>query len=283
MDAHVDPCRRRPFRASLGMTAVLCGTVTAASATERGSESVCRFVATQTETVTEVVDGDTIRLDGGTVVRLAAIEAPKRLAGRSKGDPWPLAAGTFLGELVLGKQVEIAPIDGDRYGRVHGDVRLPDGRWLQGALIAAGLARVRPLSGENACVAALLGDEAAARRAAAGLWGSADYAVKAADDPSLLERSGLYEIVEGQVLSVGHGSRLVFIDFGRDFRHDFTVMLSPSVVRLFLASGRAVESLKGRFVRVRGLIENNGGPAIRLSDPIELELVDEDDVGGDGE
>jgi endonuclease YncB( thermonuclease family) len=271
------------LRTGLGIAAALCGVVVLASAAERGSESVCRFAATQTGTVAEVVDGDTIRLDSGMVVRLAAIEAPKRLASRSKDDPWPLAAGRFLGELALGKRVEIARIGGDRYGRIHGDVRLPDGRWLQRALIAAGLARVRPLAGENACVEALLADEAGARRAATGLWGSPDYAVRAADDPSLLERSGLYEVVEGRVLSIGHGSRLVFIDFGRDFRRDFTVMVSDAVARLLNETGRTVESLKGRVVRVRGVIENSGGPAIRLSDPIELELVDEGDVGGEGE
>ena len=283
MDAYVDPCGRKPLRAVLGIAAALCGAVGLASAAERGSESVCRFVATHAGTVVAVVDGDTIRLDSGMVVRLAAIEAPKRLADTSKDDPWPLAAGRFLGELALGKHVEIARIGGDRYGRVHGDVRLPDGRWLQRALIAAGLARVRPLSGENACVEALLADEAGARRAVAGIWGSADYALRAADDPSLLERSGLYEIVEGRVLSTGRGSRLVFIDFGRDFRRDFTVMVSHAIAQLLNETGRTVESLKGRVVRVRGVIENSGGPAIRLNDPIELELVDEDDVGGDGE
>ena len=52
--------------------------------------------------------------------------------------------------------------------------------------------------------------------------------VKSADDPSLLMRNGLYDLVEGRVVSVGYGSRMVFLDFGRNFRTDFTVMVPKS-------------------------------------------------------
>ena len=282
MVGRFDP-RRRGLPSSLAFAAVLCGAAAPVGAAERGSQQDCRFIAAETGTIAEIVDGDAIRLTSGAIVRLAAIEVPKPLGTMPAGESWSGAASRLLDQLARGKNVAIAPAGSDRYGRLHADMRLADGRSLAGELVAAGLARVRPLAGENGCVERLLGQEAAARRAARGIWAGPDFAVRAADDPSLLQRSSLYEIVEGRVLSIGHGSRLVFIDFGWDFRRDFTVLVSPELARRFAESGWPVDRLKGRLVRVRGLIEESGGPAIRLNDPIELELVDEDDVGGDGE
>jgi hypothetical protein len=69
---------------------------------------------------------------------------------------------------------------------------------------------------------------------------------------------------------------MVFVDFGHDFRTDFTVMVARTLVPRLLEAGIALESLKGRAVRVRGVLEESGGPAIRLADPLELELLDLD-------
>ena len=73
---------------------------------------------------------------------------------------------------------------------------------------------------------------------------------------------------------MGHGAYMIFIDFGRDVRADFTVMLTPDVAEGLAAGGIPPDSLTGRRVRVRGILEDSGGPALRLNDPAELELVD---------
>jgi hypothetical protein len=67
---------------------------------------------------------------------------------------------------------------------------------------------------------------------------------------------------------------MVFLDFGRDIRTDFTVMVPNPLVPRLLEAGIAVEGLRGRDVRVRGVIEESGGPAIRIADPYALELLD---------
>jgi hypothetical protein len=145
---------------------------------------------------------------------------------------------------------------------------------VEGELAAAGHIRVRWQAGEDPCFQTLLAIERGAREAAIGLWASPDYAILSADDPSLPSRNGLYELVEGRVLSVGHGSRMVFLDFGRNVRQDFTARVPPALADQLAAAGVDVDSLEGRRVRVRGLIEESGGPAIRLNDPAELELLD---------
>jgi hypothetical protein len=67
---------------------------------------------------------------------------------------------------------------------------------------------------------------------------------------------------------------MIFLDFGRNIRRDFTVLVTPPVAEGLAAAGLPAESLANRRVRVRGVIEESGGPAIRLNDPAEIELID---------
>jgi hypothetical protein len=78
---------------------------------------------------------------------------------------------------------------------------------------------------------------------------------------------------------------MTFLDFGAVYRRDFTVMLTPAIAEKLASkdtvsgTGKsvAVDALANRRVRVRGVIEASGGPAIRLNDPAEIELIDTGD------
>lgn len=254
--------------------AVLLATAGAALADEAGAQaSACAPAAGPTVAVADVIDGDTLRLADGRTVHIAGIEAVK--AGAAGGPTAVLAReardeiGRLAGTGVVPGVVQ--PAAADRYGRLHADVWLGDGRSVGVTLVTAGLARVRLFPGEKPCLARLFAAEAAARAARRGLWALPDFAVRPAGDPSLLARTGLYELVEGRVASVGHGKYMVFLDFGREYRRDFTIMV-PTTLSDALAL--PVDAYKGRRVRVRGVIEESGGPAIRLSGPDEIELLD---------
>lgn len=162
----------------------------------------------------------------------------------------------------------------DRYDRRHAYVYAADGRLLQAELVAAGLAIVRPDGTPPDCVRALLALEATARKAGLGLWQDSRIVGNAMEESSLSARNGLYGLVEGRVVSIGYGSRLVFVDFGRNHRTDFTVMMQNGLIPRLREAGISLESLSGRAVRVRGVIEESGGPAIRIADPFALELLD---------
>jgi micrococcal nuclease len=211
-------------------------------------------------------------------VRLAGVEAPRRPLAAPDDRPWPLAesARAHLHDFVAGASVMLLQSGAgtDRHGRVPARLVLGDGRWVEGELVAGGHVRVRWLPEEDACFQALLEIERGARALARGLWASPEYAVLSADDPSLRSRNGLYELVEGRILSVGRGFSMVFLDFGRNVRRDFTVMVPPAIVERLATAGVSVDALAGRRVRVRGIVEESGGPAIRLNDPAELELID---------
>jgi hypothetical protein len=218
--------------------------------------------------VAEAIDGDTVRLADGRLVHVAGVEAVK-----SRSADLAATARTEVRRLVergviVGNPQPAAP---DRYGRLHADAWLGDGRSLAEELLSTGLARVRLFPGERPCLVKLLSAESQARAARRGLWALSDFAIRRADDPSLLERSGLYDLVEGRVASIGHGKLMVFLDFGRNYRRDFTILVPLAMVD---ALPLPADALKGRRVRVRGVIEESGGPAIRLGTPGDIELLD---------
>jgi hypothetical protein len=237
-----------------------------------GGEVPCAGAVTSEAQITGVTASGSLITDRGEEVVLAGLAFGRAALG-TDGQSVPSPAMTKLAS----GRVGLAPVgELDRYGRIHANVVLDDGRWLQAALVAAGLAIVRPSGGDTGCDRELMALEAAARDAEAGLWADSRIPVKASDESSLLAESGLYAVVQGRVVSVGYGSRMVFVDFGHDFRTDFTVMVARTLVPRLLEAGIALESLKGRAVRVRGVLEESGGPAIRLADPLELELLDLD-------
>jgi endonuclease YncB( thermonuclease family) len=252
-------------RSFLGLT-FLAAAVTGAAA----DDSACTSQTTGLIEVRQVIDGGTIALADSRVVRLAGVDVPKAggAGARALGALKSLVAGRTL-RLGL---TQTAP---DRYGRWHAEVLGADGSSINEGLTRQGFARVVPEEGLS-CLSRLLAAEEAARKDRAGLWNGTGFVVHRATDASLERRAGLYELVEGKILSVGHGRSLVFLDFGRDYRRDFTIMVPLSVGQRLPV---AVDDLAGRVVRVRGFIESNNGPAIRLDSPAGLELLEENGGG----
>jgi endonuclease YncB( thermonuclease family) len=262
--------------------AVMCGCF-GAMAQERprsafpcGGETVARGV-----TAGRLIDGRTFVLADGREVRLAAIEVPA-LSPSPGTVPSPgitardaLASTLGSAEIVL-KQAE--PQQTDRYGRIVAYAfTARDGmeRSAQADLIAAGLARVAARVGNRACAAELLSREDAARRAKLGLWAGSYYDSLNADDPAaVLAAIGRFALVEGKVVSVRESGATVYVNFGRRWSEDFTVTILKRNARSFTAAGLEPKTLAGRRVRVRGWIEERGGPWIEAARPEQIELID---------
>lgn len=243
-------------------------------------DDACTLAAGEPGTVADVVDGDTLVLADGRIVRMVGIEAPKQYLARPGSDVSAIAedARDALNRLAGGVSValRLGEVRLDRHGRTLAQVYLSDGTWLQAAMVEAGFARVRPFAGDFSCLGGLVVLERKARDMGRGLWRSDEFSVISAHDPSLIDRKGLYVLVEGRVLSVGHGKRVDFLNFGRHWRSDFTVMVAAKIAERFSEIGLPIDALAERRVRIRGVIEERGGPAIRLNDPSEVEILDDD-------
>ena len=202
-----------------------------------------------------------IALEDGRMVRLAGIEL---------GAAAELAPGTAVTLKRLGAET-------DRYGRLQAHVFIDDNgteRWFQADLVARGLARVSSRVGGAACAKALLAHENSARAAKLGLWAEPVYVIAKAEDPAgVLESRGRFALVEGKVVSVRESGGTIYVNFGRRWSEDFTVTIAKRNERAFAAAGLVPKSLSGRRVRIRGWIEERGGPWVEAARPEQIEVL----------
>ncbi len=226
-----------------------------------------------------VVDGDTVVLErpvmGATRIRLVGIQAPKLPLGRKNFPAWPLAAGSkrALEKLTLGKTVSLSfgGSKKDRHGRLLAHLHAPGGVWVQGEMLSQGMARVYSFSDNRGAVAEMLALEGKARRAKRGIWGLDFYAVKTPRDLGPL--IGTFQLVTGRVLKAARVKSRVYLNFGPDWRKDFTITLKTSARRLFATAGVDPLALEGRMVRVRGWLKKFNGPMIDATHPEQIEVI----------
>ena len=235
------------------------------------------LVADGNARVVEIIDGDTVVLDDGSEVRLVGLQAPKLALGRPDFEDWPLAdeAKAALEELVLDRDVTLA-YGGrrlDRHGRRLAHLFLTDGTWVQAAVLSDGMARVYSFYDNRAAVEALLDLEMAARAATRGIWAEPWYAVRTID--GLESEIDSFQLVEGRVLDVARVKDRAYLNFGTDWKTDFTLVLDEDALRLFDEAGIAPDSFEGRRIRVRGWLESFNGPMIEITHPEQIEVIEE--------
>ncbi|NKB42762.1 MAG: thermonuclease family protein [Alphaproteobacteria bacterium] len=233
--------------------------------------------AIESRTVSSVIDGDTLVLDDGREVRLTGIQAPKLPLGRRNFPSWPLAseAKIALEDLTAGQDVNLHT-DGngqDRYRRVLAHLVRTDGAWLQRKMIGLGLARVYTFSDNRRLANALLVAEREARKSRVGIWSLKYYAVRSAD-PSLLAKDyGSFQLIEGTVSDVAQVRSRIYLNFGEDYRTDFTISIDRSAWPLFKEVGLDPLSLADQQVRVRGWVKDFNGPLVDVSHPEQIEML----------
>jgi hypothetical protein len=132
---------------------------------------------------------------------------------------------------------------------------------------------VRP--GDKACADALLSAESAARAAGRGLWADPNFAPLSAENLTRLQAErGRFALVEGKVLSVRESGATIYVNFGRRWTRDFTVIILRRMSRAFTAAGMEPKKLEGRRIQVRGWLEQRGGPIITAEAPEQIEIAE---------
>lgn len=229
--------------------------------------------------VVGIVDGDTVLLDreieASKEVRLVGIQAPKLPLGRQGFRQWPLAerSKAMLRELVLGRTVTVR-FGGrrmDRHGRLLAHLFVAGDEWVQGAMLAGGMARVYSFPDNRALVPAMLALEEKARRGKTGIWGQPFYQPRTPLELGPL--IGSFQLVEGIVLAVATVRGRTYLNFSDDWRSDFTITLDKGARRLFKDAGIDPLSLAGKRIRVRGWLKKLNGPMIEASHPEQIEVL----------
>lgn len=228
-----------------------------------------------TARVVAVIDGDTVILDNAREVRLVGIQAPKLPLGRPGFAAWPLAeeAKTALEALVLNKRVFLG-YGGrsiDRHDRLLAHLSTEDGTWVQGALLDAGFARVYSFPDNRALVGDMLARERGAREKEMGIWSHPYYAVL--DPEASAQHLDQFALVEGRVSDVAVVRGRTFLNYGADWRQDFTISIAPRDWRRFNEAGISAQDYLGRRIRVRGWLKSRNGPMIDVTHPEQIEIL----------
>jgi len=253
------------------------------SAAQGPHAAPCTLQAGETRAVVRIIDAETVRLDDDREVRLIGALAPRSPDMRPDAAAWPpeQQAEAALRELVLGNSVELAYAQArrDRYGRLLAHLFLNrNGQrlWVQGELLSNGHARAYGLPGSFQCIAELLAHEQVAREAGTGLWANAAYAPQRAfRTREILRQRNTYQIVEGRVVHVATTKSRTYLNFGRDWRSDFTAGIGARLIKKDPDLATTLASLEGKRVEVRGWIEYRNGPFIEVEDPSQIAIVED--------
>lgn len=223
-------------------------------------------VRAQDVTVKEILSGEIFSAENGATIHLSGIYVPPELT---------LEAEQWLKENVLGKSLSLwhdashknPPLN--RYGRIYAYAQMPDGIYLESLMIEKGLAFALTQEGSKNIAPALLAAEEKARREKNGLWANSHFKILQADDPTSLPK-GQFSIVEGIIHQATLKKNRLYLNFGTDWKTDFTLSLTPSAVR---SSGKSVDDWRSLHVRARGWIENINGPLITVTHLEQIEIL----------
>jgi hypothetical protein len=214
-----------------------------------------------------LADGRAVHAESILLPAGAHDHAPDYFAGQALNQMSTLTHGR-------GATLAAAPPKEDRYGRLRAQIFLPDADddfWLQAAMLKRGLARVAIAPDRRECVAELEAFEAGARAARYGIWSNPAYAIR---NPGNLGRdTGTFQIVDGRVLGATLKDGRAYLDFGPDFRTDFTVTISESDMKAFHARGIDPRDYAGKTVRIRGWVESLNGPEIEAAVPEDIQVL----------
>lgn len=273
----------RATRRSLLRTALAAGgavILSGAKPTRPGPSLPGGLTPGKTGRVAAVISGDTIDLEEGLRVRLAGVQGPA--AARDGVPAWPLAveATVEASAACLGRTVTLHYSDDrrDRWQRalahvVVDDGTWDDGTWLQGHLLQRGLARVYTWPRTATGARTMLDLERTARANRRGIWAERFYRIR---NPS--ETWGdldSWQIVEGRVVDAAKVRGTAYLNFGLDWRDDFTFRAVSDTRRAFVKAGIDLADLTGRRVRGRGWVYPTNGPMIDLTHPEQLEILED--------
>lgn len=166
-------------------------------------------------------------------------------------------AQSWLGRYLLQQPLTFIPLGPDRYGRtrIAADVEI--------ALLRDGVAVA---FGEGPAEIGLLAAEAQARAAKRGVWAKPDFVLTPEQTAQYLQE---FHVVEGTVRRIYRARNATYINFGDDWKSDFSISIAGRNRRAIPALAKVKE---GSRVRARGVLFEENGPMLRLTQPTQLEL-----------
>jgi len=226
--------------------------------------------------VIEVIDGDTVKLDNGKLLRYLGLDTPEtRIKKGNKFiySPQPFAkeAKQFNQRLVEGKfiRIEFDQERTDKYNRLLGYCFI-DNTFINAVLISEGLASVMNKPPNVKYASLFISYQKEAKDKKRGMWG----VYEAIDHSQAYRYLNQIRTVKGKVTDIYTSDKCVFINFGDDYKKDFTVVIFNDSIKYFKKEGINPSTFyKGKTIAVSGKIREYNGPEIIVNMPGEIEVI----------
>jgi micrococcal nuclease len=224
-------------------------------------------------TVDHIYDGDTVRLNDGTRVRLIGLDTPEFHHRDPDREPEAFAARALEALTAVlaanGHRVRLVHDRErhDRYQRTLAHLFTPDGQSISALMLAQGLGTRLTVPPNDWNLDCYRDAERGADAGGKGIWSRPENRVfEAADLPRNAEG---FRRVTGRVVRLGESSRAHWVNL----EGDVALRIDRKDLQYF--DGFDVESLQDRRVRARGHVYNyRGQPRIRIRHPADLEIID---------
>lgn len=225
-------------------------------------------------TISYVIDGDTFVTNTGETVRLLGINTPEKKRGELTAEPWGKESSTHVKKWLTGKKVKLITHERirDRYKRLLADAYFENGTWVNAELIKNGWAHVYSFPDNRSTISSLLKIEEGARAKNKGLWALPRWQIKSSDTCCLNKEIGLFQLVEGTVKQIAKVKGITYLNFGKDWRKDFTIEIRKKDSKLFPKN--FAELYRGKFLRVRGVVKPINGALITVTHPEQIEILE---------
>ena len=228
--------------------------------------------------VVQVVDGDTIRLANGCLLRYIGIDTPERgemgKVSYSR-NPAPFAEKAYQRnqELVLGKivRVDFDVQKKDKYNRLLGYCYRDD-LFINKILVEEGLAIVYTYPPNVKHSKDFYQAQKRARENQNGLW----QGYQVIDHNQAKNHINQIRTVRGQIVSSYQSKNCQFLNFDKDHKTDFTIVIFKNSFTNFKAE--SIDPNKyylGKQVEVTGRIRQYNGPEIIVNTPLEIKILPE--------
>jgi endonuclease YncB( thermonuclease family) len=231
---------------------------------------------TRSGRVDKIIDGLTILLKDKKIIRLASLDIPD--FNNNQEAPYNEAAHQLLQDtLPEGTEVMIYQTRVAKKGRVNrmnhhlGHIVTKKGTiWVNGTLLSHGLARVYTAPKAPEMNIQMLAVEQAARTAKRGIWATeSKFPVLRPD--SAEQAMGKLALIQGVVQKTASVKNNIYLNFGKNWKIDFTIMIPPSLRKKLAHNGIDPLNMAHKAVRVRGYLREYNGPLIELEAPEHLE------------
>ncbi len=252
-----------------------------APAKEPQTASSCEAKLQRPALVTKVFKDGVLQLQSGELVRLIGVMPVKQFDKPTgfmakKLNAIAAQAIDLLRRELVGKQVKLHQSGRirDRYDRLLAHIYTNDGTWIQGVLLQDGLARSFSYRNNRLCMRQMLALEETARQQRRGLWRYRIFQPQpAARQNNLMRKRFRFTLVEGRVRKVAIVKKWVFLNFGDNWRSDFTIAIKKKYQRPMQRNGLNLQELEGQRIRVRGWVERWNGPVIKVTHKEQIELL----------